>query len=50
MKKKLLLMGSLLFSAFCFSQVGINTTDPKSTLDVMASPTDVTKIDGNDLI
>ena len=46
MKKNLLLMGSLLFSAFCFSQVGINTTDPKSTLDVMASPTDITKIDG----
>jgi len=37
----LFLMGSNVFS-----QVGINTQMPKATLDVVASPTDATKIDG----
>ena len=34
MRKCPLIIGLLLFSISCFSQVGINTTDPQSTLDV----------------
>jgi len=29
-----------------FAQIGVNTTDPKATLDVAASPADAAKIDG----
>lgn len=34
------------FSTIAYSQVGINTEEPKATLDVVASPDDATKIDG----
>lgn len=46
MIKKTILLGTLLFSSTAFSQVGINTENPKVTLDVTASPTDLTKTDG----
>lgn len=39
MKKKLLLFSALLISFFGFSQVGINTTSPKATLDIKSSNT-----------
>lgn len=45
MKKQFILLSSLI-TGFAFSQVGINTETPKATLDVMASPSDITKIDG----
>lgn len=46
MKKQLLLMTALLGSVTLFSQVGINNDQPKATLDVTASSTDLTKTDG----
>uniref|UniRef100_UPI003017C443 tail fiber domain-containing protein n=1 Tax=Chryseobacterium sp. VD8 TaxID=3081254 RepID=UPI003017C443 len=36
----------VLFPAFAFSQVGINTNAPKATLDVVGKPTDNTATDG----
>ncbi|AYN02255.1 hypothetical protein [Chryseobacterium sp. 3008163] len=45
MKKQFILLSSLI-TGFAFSQVGINTETPKATLDVMAAPSDITKIDG----
>ena len=36
----------VLFPAFAFSQVGINTTSPKATLDVVAKSTDATTVEG----
>lgn len=50
MKKKLLLLVAACTSLSAFSQstgnVGINTTEPKATLDIMASPQTATSIDG----
>lgn len=49
MKKNTILLAILLFSGLAYAQegrVGINTTEPKATLDVEASPTDLTKTDG----
>lgn len=46
MKKKYTIFTSVIFGSFAFAQVGINTDTPRSTLDVVASPTDLTKIDG----
>lgn len=36
----------MLFSTTVLAQVGINTESPKATLDIVASPTDLNKIDG----
>ena len=45
MKKSLLSISAILLCSYSFSQVGINTPDPKSTLDIKASATN-TSIDG----
>lgn len=45
MKKTLILL-IFLISVTAYSQVGINTEEPKATLDVVASPDDANKIDG----
>ena len=45
MKKHLLLVGTFI-SSIGFSQVGVNTNEPKATLEVVASPSDNTKTDG----
>ena len=39
MKKKIILITSLLFTGLVFAQVGINNTSPKATLDVTAKTT-----------
>lgn len=44
--KKIFISGFILCSSFIFSQVGINTETPQATLEVVASPTDLTKVDG----
>ena len=46
MKKNFLIVSTLLLSSFAFSQVGINTESPKATLDVTATPTNLSKVDG----
>ena len=46
MKNKYLLLFTLTFSGIAFSQVGINTENPAATLDVVASPAVVDRIDG----
>lgn len=46
MMKKITLTLLLGISLIMYSQVGINTADPKATLDIVASPQDLTKIDG----
>lgn len=46
MKINLILLGTLLVSGIAYAQVGINTETPKATLDVTASPLDLTKTDG----
>ncbi|WP_313029632.1 hypothetical protein [Soonwooa sp.] len=49
MKSNILLISSIVISTFTFAQegrVGINTTSPAATLDVIASPTITTRIDG----
>ena len=46
MKKNTILLGALFVSGIAFSQVGINTDSPKATLDVVSSPSDITKTDG----
>lgn len=46
MKKYTILLGALLSSGFAFSQVGVNTDQPKATFDIMASPSDASKTDG----
>lgn len=43
---KTTILSILLFPAFAFSQVGINTTSPKATLDVVAKSTDATTVEG----
>lgn len=45
MKKKLSTI-FVVVSTFAFAQVGINTETPKATLDVVGTPTDLTKADG----
>jgi hypothetical protein len=44
--KKITIPSLVLLSGIVFSQVGINTNQPKATLDIAASPTDTTKADG----
>lgn len=46
MNKNIILLGVLLTSTVVFSQVGINTEDPKATLDVMVNSKDISKPDG----
>lgn len=47
MKKNLLtLIISVASSGLLFSQVGINTETPKATLDIVATPLDISTIDG----
>ena len=46
MKKNIILFTALLLSGVAYSQVGIDTDTPKATLDIKASPTSTTKIDG----
>ena len=45
-KKNIILLGTLIISSAAYSQVGIDTDQPKATLDIKASPTSTTKIDG----
>ncbi|MFC0428085.1 hypothetical protein [Chryseobacterium scophthalmum] len=44
--KKIILIISMLGSIISIAQVGINTESPKATLDIMATPSDFSKIDG----
>ncbi|CAI8706451.1 hypothetical protein [Chryseobacterium sp. IT-36CA2] len=44
--KKTILLPILLLGQYSFGQIGINTATPKATLDVMSSPSDLTKADG----
>ncbi|WP_343610773.1 hypothetical protein [Chryseobacterium oranimense] len=44
--KKVYFTGAVLYSVFAFSQIGIHTDKPKATLDVVATPKNLTKIDG----
>lgn len=46
MKKNITILSALLFTTSVMAQVGINNTTPKATLDVSASPDDLTKTDG----
>ena len=46
MNKNIILLGALIISGVAYSQVGIDTDTPKATLDIKASPTSTTKIDG----
>ncbi|WP_426482212.1 hypothetical protein [Chryseobacterium sp. R2ACT005] len=46
MKKALFHVCALLMGTFLYGQVGINTPQPKATLDVKATETDITKTDG----
>ncbi|MFP3599487.1 hypothetical protein [Chryseobacterium sp. SIMBA_029] len=44
--KKFILVSMLIASSSTFSQVGVNTTNPKATFDVTGAPTDANKLDG----
>ena len=44
--KKTIFTALLLVSTLAYSQVGINTTDPKATLDVVANATESKMVDG----
>ena len=46
MKKNLLLLSILCSAATLQAQVGINTQEPKATLDVIGNPQDTSKFDG----
>lgn len=46
MKKNFLILSLLLASLQTFSQVGINTTEPKATLDVVGKPLETNVLDG----
>ena len=46
MKNKISIISAMLFSSLVFSQVGIDTESPKATLDVAATPTNLSKVDG----
>lgn len=46
MKKNIILLGTLLLSRLVFSQVGINTDTPVSTLDVVGKAADTSSLDG----
>lgn len=44
--KKIYFTGAFLYSVSVFSQIGVHTANPKATLDVVAMPNNLTKIDG----
>lgn len=46
MKKNTTILAVLFMSGIAYSQVGINTDAPQATLDVVATPADLTKTDG----
>ena len=46
MKKNFLILSLSLASLQTFSQVGINTTEPKATLDVVGKPLETNVLDG----
>lgn len=46
MKKTFIALSTFLINTLSFGQVGINTQTPMATLDIVASPSDLTKIDG----
>ncbi|WP_313090273.1 hypothetical protein [Chryseobacterium flavum] len=46
MIKKLFQTGAVLYGALLYSQIGINTSEPKATLDIHGFVTDVKKADG----
>lgn len=46
MKKNIIAISSFVLSTSAFGQVGINTAIPNATLDITASPLDLSKIDG----
>lgn len=46
MQKNITILSALLLSVAVLGQIGVNTPDPKATLDIAASPSDLTKVDG----
>lgn len=46
MKNKFILALAIMLSSLSFAQVGIGTTDPKATLDVVGKPADAVAADG----
>jgi len=46
MKNRFMILAGISFSATAFAQVGVNTENPKATLDVVASPSKPNLIDG----
>lgn len=46
MKKQFIILSTLMIGGLVYGQIGINTPDPKATLDIVALPADLTKIDG----
>ncbi|MGU3376557.1 hypothetical protein [Chryseobacterium sp. M5A1_1a] len=46
MKKNIIAISTFVLSTSAFGQVGINTTSPNATLDIIASPLNLSKIDG----
>ncbi|MEY8758966.1 hypothetical protein [Chryseobacterium tongliaoense] len=46
MKIKILLIGSLFYTTIISAQIGVNTSLPSATLDVVGKPTIVTAVDG----
>lgn len=44
--KLVMLVAMTTISAYSYAQVGINTSDPKASLDVVGNPTNTTKLDG----
>jgi hypothetical protein len=46
MKKNLTFLGTIILSSFSLGQVGINTKDPKATMDIVASANDLSVTDG----
>jgi len=46
MKEKIILLAGLFYTGLAFSQVGINSSNPKATLDVVSTSTDGSKPEG----
>lgn len=46
MKRSILFTAAILYAALSYSQSGINTLNPRATLEVAASPADPAKTDG----
>lgn len=45
-KRLIIFLISLMVSSVAFSQVGVGTIEPKATLDIIGTPTDVSVVDG----